>query len=188
MLSYVEYKEEFKVENLMQFDFFECKPFWGPEDNADGYLSNFYVCPYSFDGLRFHSSEQEFMYRKALEFGDIEIGIAILRSTTPAEAKKLGRKIKGFTDEQWDKVKEIIMIKTLHHKFYDNPQLKQKLMLTGDAVLVEASPYDKVWGIKLGPDNPDVHDPSKWRGENLLGFCLMYLRYIYKEKLVLQTE
>ena len=46
----------------------------------------------------------------------------------------------------------------------------------GDSVLVEASPYDAIWGIRLAASSPESHDPMKWRGQNLLGFALMEVR------------
>jgi ribA/ribD-fused uncharacterized protein len=42
--------------------------------------------------------------------------------------------------------------------------------------LVEASPYDLIWGVGLGEHHPDVTDKSKWRGLNLLGQALMKVR------------
>ena len=47
---------------------------------------------------------------------------------------------------------------------------------TGDSVLVEASPYDAIWGIRLAASSPEAQDPMKWRGQNLLGFALMEVR------------
>lgn len=47
---------------------------------------------------------------------------------------------------------------------------------TGDAVLVEASPRDRIWGIGMSASHPDATDPRKWLGENLLGFALMKAR------------
>ena len=47
---------------------------------------------------------------------------------------------------------------------------------TGDSVLVEASPYDAIWGIRLAASFPEAQDPMKWRGQNLLGFALMEVR------------
>src|SRR5699024_9947306 len=47
---------------------------------------------------------------------------------------------------------------------------------TGDSVLVEASPYDAIWGIRLLASSPEAQDPMKWRGQNLLGFALMEVR------------
>ena len=47
---------------------------------------------------------------------------------------------------------------------------------TGGSVLVEASPYDSIWGIRLSASSPEARDPMKWRGQNLLGFALMEVR------------
>lgn len=42
--------------------------------------------------------------------------------------------------------------------------------------LVEASPYDGIWGIKMGVDDPEIRNPKAWKGENLLGEILTKLR------------
>ena len=47
---------------------------------------------------------------------------------------------------------------------------------TGDSVLVEASPYDAIWGILLAASSPEAQDPMKWRRQNLLGFALLAVR------------
>jgi hypothetical protein len=41
---------------------------------------------------------------------------------------------------------------------------------------VEASPYDGIWGIKMGQTNEYVRNPLEWKGQNLLGFALMEVR------------
>lgn len=61
-------------------------------------------------------------------------------------------------------------------KFTQNEALKQFLLATGTKVLVEASPYDRIWGIGLLADDPKASHPSTWQGENLLGFALMDVR------------
>ena len=61
-------------------------------------------------------------------------------------------------------------------KFSQNPGLREFLLSTGDSILVEASPYDSIWGIRLSADSPEAQDPMKWRGQNLLGFALMEVR------------
>ena len=50
------------------------------------------------------------------------------------------------------------------------------LLSTGDSVLVEASPYDNIWGISLAASSPEAQNPVQWRGQNLLGFALMEVR------------
>lgn len=57
-----------------------------------------------------------------------------------------------------------------------DPQLRAYLLSTGDRVLVEASPMDRIWGIGLAADDERALDPSRWRGLNLLGFALMEAR------------
>ena len=67
--------------------------FWG------GIYSNFYNCEIEYANKPFHSSEQLFMYLKALHFGDNEIADQILvNGGMPKEAKKLGRKIANFDE------------------------------------------------------------------------------------------
>ena len=50
------------------------------------------------------------------------------------------------------------------------------LLATAPTELVEASPYDLIWGVGLGEHHPDITDKSKWRGQNLLGQALMKVR------------
>ncbi len=57
-----------------------------------------------------------------------------------------------------------------------NPSLKNLLLSTGDKILAEACPYDKIWGIGLDANHPDSTDQSKWKGDNLLGKILMQIR------------
>ena len=61
-------------------------------------------------------------------------------------------------------------------KFTQYPALKDFLLQTGERILVEASPMDTIWGIGLAQDNSQANDPTKWRGDNLLGFALMVVR------------
>jgi ribA/ribD-fused uncharacterized protein len=61
-------------------------------------------------------------------------------------------------------------------KFSQNPELLNYLLETGDRILVEASPYDRIWGIGMEKHNPDSGNPMKWQGRNLLGFALTETR------------
>lgn len=62
----------------------------------------------------------------------------------------------------------------LIEKFSQNPDLKKALVRTGDAILVEASPFDKIWGIGISAKDAQKNKP--WEGENLLGKALMEVR------------
>ena len=61
-------------------------------------------------------------------------------------------------------------------KFSQNPELREFLLSTGDDILVEASPYDAIWGIRMSVNDENATNPMKWRGRNLLGFALMEAR------------
>ncbi len=68
------------------------------------------------------------------------------------------------------------------HKFSQHSELKAFLIGTGNRILVEASPRDKIWGIGYSQKNEFASIPSKWRGKNLLGFALMEVRDLLLEK------
>ena len=139
-------------------------------------LSQWYPCQFEVDGVTYTSAEQYMMAEKARLFGDEKIRAEILRTSDPRKCKALGRKVKNFDKAVWDKRKENIVRNGNFEKFMQNSVLRSFLLSTGDKVLVEASPTDRVWGIGLGKNNPDALDPKKWRGQNLLGFILMAVR------------
>lgn len=139
-------------------------------------LSQWYPCQFEVDGVTYTSAEQYMMAEKAKLFGDEEIRTEILSISDPRTCKALGRKVKNFDKAVWDKKKEDIVRNGNFEKFMQNNALRNFLLSTGDKVLVEASPTDRVWGIGLGKNNPDALDPQKWRGQNLLGFTLMAVR------------
>ena len=56
-----------------------------------------------------------------------------------------------------------------------NPELKEILLATGDHIIVEASPYDRIWGVGLSEENDDLYK-GNWNGQNLLGKALMEVR------------
>ena len=90
--------------------------------------------------------------------------------------KKLGRKVRNFEPEPWDSKKSEIVVEGNKAKFSQNPDLKEFLLSTGDAILVEASPYDKIWGIGLDRETAMKGSVEQWQGENLLGCALMEVR------------
>ncbi len=58
--------------------------------------------------------------------------------------------------------------------------MQKELLATGELTFVEASPYDKVWGIGLDMNHPDATEPSKWLGKNLLGKVLNKTRELIR--------
>lgn len=155
--------------------------FWGHTPKVAGVadrscLSQWFPAPFEVDGVRYRTAEHWMMAEKARLFGDLESLARILAAGTPAEAKALGRKVTPFDAARWEKVRFEVVVRGSVAKFSAHPELKAFLLGTGDAVLVEASPRDRVWGIGMGASNPDAQDQSKWRGRNLLGFALVEAR------------
>jgi len=146
--------------------------FFGKQD----VFSQWHPCLFEMDGINFNCSEQAMMYYKALVFKDEESVKKILLSKNPKDQKALGRKVKNFDKGAWDKEKIKVVTIVNYAKFSQNPILKQKLMETGDRILVEASPYDRIWGIGLGVSADGIDDPKNWKGKNLLGKSLVSVR------------
>jgi ribA/ribD-fused uncharacterized protein len=116
------------------------------------------------------------MASKAELFGDQEAFAQILAAKTPREAKAAGRLVSGFNDDVWRQRRYEIVLEGTRSKFSQNPDLATFLLSTGDKVIAEASPVDKIWGIGLAHDDKRAHNPLEWQGENLLGFALMEVR------------
>lgn len=152
--------------------------FWGHTEHGSkvtkACLSNFYPCEFEFNDKMFNFSEQCFMYQKALLFNDFEIAEQILNETDVRQIKALGRKVKDFDNELWDKHKEDFMYNACYAKFSQNNELKDFLLSTGNREIVEASPVDNIWGIGFSSDRA-MENIDKW-GQNLLGKTLMKVR------------
>lgn len=155
--------------------------FWGHTRPKDGSVdkscfSQWYDAGFDTDGIHYPTAEHYIMAEKARLFGDDEICEKILASTHPHDAKKLGRAVRNYQDKVWHDNRFEIVTRGNVAKFSQHEPLKSFLLNTGDRVLVEASPRDRIWGIGMGKDNPDAQNPAKWRGLNLLGFALMAVR------------
>lgn len=184
--------------NGKQFSFIG---FWGnqSDNEIERSFSNFYKVQFTApllhgknkgDLYTFCCSEQYFMYLKALVFKSLVVAEKILvNNQNPKYYKDLGRKVGNleidpncdpYDDKKWDSLRDKCMLKALHYKF-QNKKMRENLLMTDKAVLVETSPYDAIWGIKLGKvdrnGNPTQwRNPNNWKGDNKLGFALMETR------------
>ena len=139
-------------------------------------FSQWYPARFELAGHTFSCAEQYMMYGKAQLFGDAEVAAEILTAMTPRQHKALGRKVRGFADATWKQHRESIVLDGSRGKFTQNPPLRQALLDTAGTELVEASPFDRIWGIGLAASDPRAEDPAQWRGQNLLGKILTRLR------------
>lgn len=155
--------------------------FWsGPFSNWEP--STFYMM-LGRSPVQFNCAEQAMMFMKAQFFNDTETGKKILEAKSPKRQKELGRLVKNYDESDWVSVREYISQEFLLRKFFQNPKLLRLLRDTGNKHLVEASPYDAVWGIKMGIDKyPAILDRSNWKGLNLLGESLMQVRQILRHE------
>ncbi|MFE0327698.1 NADAR family protein [Streptomyces sp. NPDC058960] len=155
--------------------------FWGHRPRGDGQigascLSQWWPSPFTVDGVEYATAEHWMMASKARLFDDAEAERKVPQSPEPALAKKAGRLVRGFDEAVWERERFGIVVEGSVHKFAAHEELRDFLLGTGERVLVEASPLDRVWGIGLAADDERAADPERWRGPNLLGFALMEAR------------
>lgn len=162
-----------------KYDFF-WKPYPSEKTSAtslDKYcFSQWYMSDFWSIHKTYCCMEQFMMANKAKLFADNEILEKIYNCNEPKKIFSLGRKVKNFDCDVWDKIKYSIVLNGNYYKFTQNEELRNYILSTGDSILVEASPCDAVWGIKMSEDNKDILNPDNWKGENLLGFALMEVR------------
>lgn len=145
-------------------------------------FSNFYNTPNQFTdpitGIKFSSSEKAFMWRKANFFNDHITQKLIEYEEESSEVKRLGRLVRNYNEDAWSIVRFGFMIYVNLLKYTQNPEFAKQLIDTGNRILVEASPYDKVWGVMLEENDPLILDAKNWKGQNLLGHSLEIVRFM----------
>jgi ribA/ribD-fused uncharacterized protein len=145
-----------------------------------GPFSQWHRCKFTVDGVEYNCAEQYMMHQKALFFGDKETAKKILETTSPKAQKALGRQVTPFDQGKWEGVARDVVLRGNLAKFKQNPDLLEKLLATKGTTLVEASPYDKIWGIGLKEDDPKAQDRATWRGKNWLGQVLTAARELFE--------
>lgn len=178
---HMQYHTEWLMNEIDQGRQFEYVFFWGGRPNVGGRitktcLSQWFPCRFEADGTTYFTAEQYMMAQKAALFGDDKTRARIMAATEPRTFKQLGQQVKPFDGAVWDSHKKDIVIKGNLVKFGQNEALKSFLLSTGGKILVEASPYDHIWGVGMAENEPDIQNPHAWRGENNLGFALMEVR------------
>lgn len=179
-----------KIQTDKTFDYLF---FWGHTPSKDGTItkacfSQWWQSPFDVDGVTYTTAEHWMMANKAKLFGDLEMIDKILNVNSPFDAKKLGRQVKNFDPKIWGDNCFDIVCEGNYHKFSQHSLLKQFLLNTGNSILVEASPRDRIWGIGMGQNNENAKNPLMWRGRNLLGFALMEVRDKLREELVVEKN
>ncbi|KAI4717152.1 hypothetical protein E4T48_06629 [Aureobasidium sp. EXF-10727] len=165
--------------------------FFKPEEQPYGFLCQWYRCHFTdpTSNLEFSSAEQWMMYNKAHLSNDIDTATAIMATTSPRKQKQLGRDVKNFDAEAWERIKLSIVEKGNYLKFSQGNNLASMkiiddeevvglgglLLATEDRELVEASRFDRIWGIEFDAQQALTTPRDNW-GQNLLGTALMNVR------------
>ena len=163
--------------------------FWRPQ-NTHGWASQWYISPFtaplsaaiphaSSTPHTFPTAEHWMMACKAALFSDTATLELILEentksNTNPKDIKALGRKVSPFDEKTWVENREEFVYLGNLYKFGQDEELKKTLLETGDLILVEASPRDRIWGIGFGEARA-MSEKERW-GLNLLGKALMRVR------------
>ncbi|KAK3942124.1 hypothetical protein QBC46DRAFT_256943 [Diplogelasinospora grovesii] len=168
--------------------------FWRETDAQTGWLSQWWPCAFRDDkGVVYKTAEHYMMHHKAMLFNDPAMADAILKAGHPRKVKSMGRKVKNFDPAVWDAERERIVREGSYFKFtravsedglrlgasstapFIGKTLRELLLSTHPRELVEASPFDAIWGIGLVAKDADPNHRDAW-GLNLLGKALMDAR------------
>lgn len=170
--------------------------FWkADEGEENNVFSQWYKGrPFVINGRSYDTAEQYMMSEKALLFNDLDMYRMIMNEPDSDRCKKLGRQVKGFVGHIWDEAFPEIIFHGNLGKLQSDIEIVDALLRTGNAVLIEASPFDDIYGAGMKKDdllNPDGSlktPPQNWhkknsdrQAENNLGFILMGIRDLFWE-------
>lgn len=144
----VDYKED-------TLDFYSVKDLYGE-------FSNFALFPITIDGVVWPSSEH---YYQSQKFLDHDLQEKVRAAATPYQAAQIGRDPNLPMRQDWDDVKDAVMLVALHAKYSQYKVLHDLLISTNNAHLFEHTKNDCYWA--------DCGDRS---GKNRLGEELMQVR------------
>jgi len=153
-----------------------------------GPFSQWAKSPFTIAKFELITAEQYMMYSKAMLFDDLDIAAAIMNTKDPKKQKALGRKVKNFDPTIWNLNARSVVYEGNYEKFFQNSDLLKELLATKGTTLVEASPYDAIWGIGLDEAAAKRTPPEQWPGKNWLGEVLTFVRDDLSKKLSNKTK
>ncbi len=143
--------------------------------SAASLLSNFNDAAFKFDSVDYINSEQHIIEQKARLANAPDIAKQVMATPNPGIMKKLTRNLPGLDSKLWHEKAPGIGLRALKAKFSPNPHLAKYIFSTGDKILIEASPYNRVWGLAKGWMTEIWRKKYQW-GQNLQGKILMEVR------------
>ncbi len=168
--------------------------FGQPTENEYGFLSTFYPVEFVVDNIKYFTIEQYLAAEKARLFLDDALRTRIMKTRAPRSMRTMANGIlmKPVTQtggahqiqmHEWDgPVRESVLQKATLAKFRQHPELRDKLLMTGGAVLALADTREKRDGIGLALSDTAATQTTNWRGSNLYGRILMKVREQLREE------
>lgn len=130
--------------------------------DAYGCFSNFSLHPIKLDGHEWATTEHYFQAKK---FEGTKHELEILQASSAMKAAKMGRERNRPLRADWEQVKDDVMRTAVRAKFTQHPKLREILLSTKEAILVEHTKNDSYWG-----------DGGDGTGKNMLGKILVEIR------------
>ena len=130
--------------------------FWGHQPSKDGRISpscfsQWWEAPFQVEGIDYKTAEHWMMAQKAILFNDTEILQSILKAKSPAEAKKLGRKVRNFDEEKWVASRYEAVIDGNYQKFNQHPDLKAFFQLLVESTFTTCADTNTEKAISKAP-------------------------------------
>ena len=141
-----------------------------------GPASQWAASTFAIDGVKYNCAEQYMMAQKAILFDDAAALQIIMNTDNPKIQKAAGRTVKGFDKILWEQNAKLFVYRANLAKFTQNGEFLEWLLATDGTTLVEASPWDKIWGIGLDASDPKAKDRLTWEGTNWLGEIITQVR------------
>ena len=138
-------------------------------------FSNFNASEVKIEGETYCCNEQYFQYIKAHFFGDETTAEKIKEETNPYKINSLGKQVKGYRKEVWERKAFDVLKRVNSAKYSQNPNAKKTLLETGNRKIGEATP-DLLYGTGVPISRPEAADTETWTGKNLMGQILTEIR------------
>lgn len=147
-------------------------------------LAMWHSAPFQVGGHAFSSVGQFLAWSKAIALGEFMVADAIYEAETREEAQAYSRSLTECVADSWKSMRHALAAQGAYAKFSQNPVLGAKLLSTGDALLVEVSPFDTYWssGMDAFDRRLEMTHPSQWPGENVWGGALTATRETLRQR------
>jgi predicted NAD-dependent protein-ADP-ribosyltransferase YbiA (DUF1768 family) len=148
--------------------------FFGPDDPELGFLSPDTKITFVFNNTEYNSPSQAFVVERLKQLGREEAFLkTILKMGDPRRVRLFGKSasVQGELKDPLGLWTQILKSLIAQH-----PETAELLRITENYTLVYADPTEKVWGIGLPINSPDLENKEAWVGQNLLGKAWMNVR------------